>query len=57
MTNPIALDDLIDVLRRYSLIEINNETLTLHRLVQAIVRDRLIEEQRKAWAEAAVAGQ
>jgi Tfp pilus assembly protein PilF len=54
VTNPLTFDDAVKPLRRYSLIEAANDMLSVHRLVQAIVRDRLTEETRKQWAEAAV---
>ena len=51
----LAFDDAVAAIRRYSLIETGGgSTLSLHRLVQAIIRDRLGENGRKEWAEAAV---
>ena len=47
-------DGAIALLRRYSLVEITGEMLSVHRLVQAVARDRLAEDERKKWAEAAV---
>jgi len=41
-------------LRRYSLIEVGGEAWSVHRLVQAVARDRLAEESRRNWARAAV---
>lgn len=52
--DPLALDDAIAALRRVSLIEVQEESLSVHRLVQAVVRERLSNEDRKAWAERAV---
>ena len=54
-TDRLAMNRAIKVLRRYSLIEVTADTLSVHRLVQAVVRDRLSEEDEKRWAEAAVA--
>lgn len=34
--------------------EVQDEALSVHQLVQAVVRDRLDEDGRKKWAEAAV---
>jgi tetratricopeptide (TPR) repeat protein len=48
--DPLALDDAIAALRRYSLIEVEGESLSVHRLVQLVVRDRLSEEERATWA-------
>ncbi len=51
----LGFDDAVAAIRRYSLIETGGDsTLSLHRLVQAVIRDRLGEEGRKQWAEAAV---
>ena len=38
-------------LSRYSLIESKDENLSVHRLVQAVVRDRLDEDGKKDWAK------
>ncbi len=53
-SDPLAFDDAVDPLRRYSLVEITAETISVHRLVQAVTRDRLDEDEIKKWAEAAV---
>jgi len=53
-TDPLAFDDAVDPLRRYSLVEVTAESISVHRLVQAVTRDRLDEDERKKWAEAAV---
>ena len=51
----LAFDDAVSAIRRYSLIETGGEaTLSLHRLVQAVIRERLGEDGRKQWSEAAV---
>jgi len=52
--DPLAFDDAVDPLRRYSLVEINAGSISVHRLVQAVTRNRLDEDERKKWAEAAV---
>ncbi len=53
-SDPLAFDDAVDPLRRYSLVEITAETISVHRLVQAVTRDRLDGDELKKWAEAAV---
>jgi len=53
-TDPLAFDDAVDPLRRYSLVEITAESISVHRLVQAVTRNRLDEDELKKWAEAAV---
>ena len=55
VSDPLAVDQALATLRRYSLVEIADESISLHRLVQAVVRDRLAEDDRSRWAEAAVA--
>jgi Tfp pilus assembly protein PilF len=50
----LSLNEAIDPLRRYSLIETDEKTLSLHRLVGAIARDRLTVEEQLRWATAAV---
>src|SRR5262249_43098750 len=47
-------DNIILALRHYALIECGEETLAIHRLVQAITRDRLPTDERTRWAAAAV---
>jgi tetratricopeptide (TPR) repeat protein len=41
-------------LRRYSLMEVSESAVAVHRLVQAVARERLNETEKKQWAEAAV---
>jgi len=52
--DPIIFDEAISALRNYSLIEATSAALSVHRLVQAVTRDRLSDESRKTWAETAV---
>ena len=52
--DPLAFDDAVDPLRRYSLVEINAGSISVHRLVQAVTRYRLDGDEKKIWAEAAV---
>ena len=54
VTDPLTFDAAVAALRRYSLLEVENEALRVHRLVQAVARDRLGEEDRLAWAAVAV---
>ncbi len=55
-TDPLAFDDALAVLRTYSLVRRNPEakTLTIHRLVQAVLKDRMDEDAQREWAERAV---
>jgi tetratricopeptide (TPR) repeat protein len=51
----LAITDALDALRRYSLMEVTSEALSVHRLVQAVTRNRLTIEEQRVWVEAAVA--
>ncbi len=46
--------EMLSWLRRYSLVTFTQNNLTVHRLVQAVVHDRLNEQQQSEWAEVAV---
>ncbi len=52
--DPLALNRAITALGHYSLITADEDALSLHRLVQAVTRDRLSDEEQKQWAGAAV---
>ena len=54
LADGLAFDRALAALRRYSLLEVGDEALGMHRLVQAVARDRLDDEARRQWAEAAV---
>ena len=54
LADKLAVNRAVDALQRYSLINATPESLSVHRLVQAVARDRLPDEERKRWAEAAV---
>jgi tetratricopeptide (TPR) repeat protein len=50
----VRLDSAIAGLLRFSLIGRRGEDLSVHRLVQAVVREQLEDAERQAWATAAV---
>ena len=50
----VAFDEAVAVLRRYSLIETSEKSFSIHRLVGALARDRLTEQERLDWATAAI---
>ena len=52
--DPLELDDALAALRRSSLAEAAEQSMSVHRLVQAVVRDRLDDDDKKAWAASAV---
>jgi tetratricopeptide (TPR) repeat protein len=51
----LGLQQALGGLRRYSLAAVTNETISVHRLVQAVIRHELNEYQSREWAQAAVA--
>ena len=53
--DPLLLDEAIAALLKYSLIQRNhNHTLTIHRLVQVMLRNEMDHETQALWAERAV---
>jgi len=50
----MALNDAVAALKRYSLMNVADDSLSVHRLVQTVARDRLSGKERERWAEAAV---
>jgi tetratricopeptide (TPR) repeat protein len=54
MADQLIMNRAVRGLSRYSLIESKDETLSVHRLVQAVVRDRLDEDDEKECAEIAL---
>ena len=52
----LARNRVFTALRRYSLLEVKPKdgTISMHRLVQAVIRDRLQEADRQWWTMAAV---
>jgi tetratricopeptide (TPR) repeat protein len=53
-SDKLAMNRAIKVLKQYSLIATSGEFLSVHRLVQAVVRDRLGEDEEKRWTEIVV---
>ncbi len=54
--DPLALNEALEPLTRYSLIRLDVETQTysIHRMVQEVEKDQLGEEQQAKWAERTV---
>ena len=54
--DPMRFDEAIGALRKYSLVRRNPETkmLTIHRLVQTVLKDGMQEDKQREWAERAV---
>lgn len=55
-TDPMLLDKAIKILRSYSLIRRNasDQSLTVHRLVQAVLKDAMDAQEQRKWAKQAV---
>jgi tetratricopeptide (TPR) repeat protein len=53
-SDKLAMNRAKKALRQYSLIDTSGEGLSVHRLVQAVVRDLLSEDDRKRWTEIVV---
>ncbi|MDD2834672.1 MAG: FxSxx-COOH system tetratricopeptide repeat protein, partial [Methanothrix sp.] len=47
-------DECIAVSKKYSLINVADSQISVHRLVQAVVQDKLSNERQKIWAESAL---
>jgi tetratricopeptide (TPR) repeat protein len=54
VADDLSWDEALAALRRYALIDVEGDTLAVHRLVQAVTRDRLAPDERSRWAEVAV---
>ena len=50
----LLLDRAVMALRQYALLDASTETLTVHRLVQAVTRDRLSQDAQVAWTKTAL---
>ncbi len=55
-SNPIAFDELVNPLVRYSLIhrDLKSKTYDIHRLVQAVFKEGMDADTKRIWAEHAV---
>jgi tetratricopeptide (TPR) repeat protein len=56
LLEPLQRDDIVGELGNYSLVEVDRDkyTVSVHRLVQAVVRDNLSAEARQKWTEIAL---
>ena len=56
VTDPIELNDAINELRRFSLVrrDADLKLLNIHRLVQAVLKDRMDDATQRQWAERVV---
>jgi len=53
VADPLTFDEAVAALLHYSLLERTGDALSVHRMVQAVARDRLAEGDRRTWAGAA----
>jgi tetratricopeptide (TPR) repeat protein len=53
VADPLKFDQAVAALLQYSLLERTGDALSVHRMVQAVARDRLPEEARRTWSQAA----
>lgn len=53
-TDTLAINDAIAALRKYSLITVTPDALSMHRLVRIVVSERLDAPSREAWEDAAL---
>jgi tetratricopeptide (TPR) repeat protein len=56
VADPIKLDEAIGELLKYSLIlrDANSKMISIHRLVQAVLKDRMDKDRQQQWAERVV---
>jgi tetratricopeptide (TPR) repeat protein len=56
LSDPLKLDEVLGTLHRYSLLEASDgrDLISIHRLVQAVLRDRLPHRQKQIWMEASL---
>lgn len=54
ISDRLAYNRIVAVIGRYSLVMLTPKTITIHRLVQAVIRARLDPAKERLWAEAAV---
>jgi len=54
--DPLQFDQALETLQTYSLVRRDGEshTLSIHRLVQAVLQDEMEETERRTWAERAI---
>ncbi|MGE5610935.1 MAG: FxSxx-COOH system tetratricopeptide repeat protein [Bacillota bacterium] len=54
VSNTVMFDGAISTLLQYSLVDANEQAVSMHRLVAAVTRDRLSDEDKRRWAEVAL---
>ena len=54
LADPVQFDDAVSAARRYSLLDVRPGSVSMHRLVQAVIRDQLTADARREWCTAAL---
>lgn len=54
VTDRLTYDQVLGALGRYGLVTVTRDSLAVHRLVQAVIREGLDQQARRQWARAAV---
>ena len=54
MVNRLIFHDCVEALRRYSLLGVSEISISMHPLVQAVIRDTIADGQSKTWVDACV---
>jgi tetratricopeptide (TPR) repeat protein len=54
MAAPLGLDDALLALHKYSLVEVSDDAISVHRLIQSVTRFQMNEDSRTMWIESAV---
>ena len=52
--DPVQLEEVLEALLKYSLMRREGNNLFIHRLVQTVLRDGMIKEERSLWVERAI---
>lgn len=50
LRDPLMFDEAIATLKQYSLIDLKKDTFLIHRLVQAIAKDRMSKSEQQMWS-------
>ena len=54
LVDSLTVDDAIIALRRYSLIEVKDDLLSIHRMVQAVIHEKLSDDEENRHIKTAV---
>lgn len=54
LSDPLQFNNMVSAASRYSIVDVSERSLSMHRLVQLVIRESLSVEQRKEWSGAAI---